>query len=43
MDPLTAFSLACGVIQVVDLSTKIVVKCRELRMEPRLKTKRSSR
>lgn len=30
MDPLTAFSLACGVIQVVDFSTKIVVKCREI-------------
>ena len=30
MDPLTAFSLACGVIQVVDFSTKIVGKCREL-------------
>ena len=30
MDPLTAFSLACGVIQVVDFSTKIVVKCRQI-------------
>lgn len=30
MDPLTAFVLACGVIQVVDFSTKIVVKCREI-------------
>lgn len=30
MDPLSAFSLACGVIQVVDFSTKIVVKCREM-------------
>lgn len=30
MDPLTAFSLACGVIQVVDFSTKVVVKCREI-------------
>lgn len=30
MDPLTAFSLACNVIQVVDFSTKIVVTCREL-------------
>ncbi len=30
MDPLTAFSLACGVFQVVDFSTKIVSKCREV-------------
>ena len=30
MDPLTAFSLTCGVIQVVDFSAKIVGKCREL-------------
>ena len=30
MDPITAFSLACGVIQVVDFSTKVVVKCREI-------------
>ncbi len=30
MDPLTAFSLACGVFQVVDFSTKIVSKCREM-------------
>lgn len=30
MDPLTAFVLACGVIQVVDFSTKVVVKCREI-------------
>lgn len=30
MDPLTAFSLTCGVIQVVDFSTKIVVKCRQI-------------
>ena len=30
MDPLTAFSLTCGVIQVVDFSTKIVVRCRQL-------------
>ena len=30
MDPLTAFSLACGVIQVVDFSTKVVVKFREI-------------
>ena len=30
MDPLTAFSLACGVIQVVDFSTKILGKCKEI-------------
>ena len=31
MDPLTAFSLASGVIQVVDFSTRIIGKYRELR------------
>ncbi len=30
MDPFTALSLACGIIQVVDFSTKAVTKCREL-------------
>ena len=30
MDPLTAFSLACGVIQVVDFSTKAVTLCAQL-------------
>ena len=30
MDPLTAFSLTCGVIQVIDISTKIVVRCRQI-------------
>ena len=30
MDPLSAFSLACGVIQVVDFSTEVVKKAREL-------------
>ena len=30
MDPLTAFSLTCGVIQVVDFSTKVAVKCRQI-------------
>ena len=29
MDPLTAFSLACGVIQVVDFSMKVLAKCKE--------------
>ena len=30
MDPLTAFSLACNVIQIIDFSAKIVTKCKEL-------------
>ena len=30
MDPVSAFSVACGVIQVVDFSTKVVSKTREL-------------
>ena len=30
MDPVTAFSLTCGVIQVVEFSTKVVVKCRQI-------------
>ena len=30
MDPVTAFSIACGVIQIVDFSTKVVSKCREV-------------
>ena len=30
MDPLTAFSLACSVIQVVNYSLNVVVKCREI-------------
>lgn len=30
MDPLTAFSVACGVIQVVDFCKKVVDKCREI-------------
>ena len=30
MDPLTALSLACNVIQVIDFSAKIVTKCKEL-------------
>ena len=33
MDPLTAFSLVCGVIQVVDFSTKTLLKCKELHKE----------
>lgn len=33
MDPVSAFSLACGVIQVVDFSLKISSKCRELYKE----------
>ena len=30
MDPATAFSLACGVIQVVDFSIKVLDKCKEI-------------
>lgn len=30
MDLITAFSIACGVIQLVDFSTKVVFKCREV-------------
>ena len=30
MDPLTALSLACNAIQVIDFSAKIVSKCKEL-------------
>ena len=33
MDPLTAFSLACGVIQVIDFSTKTLIKCQEIYKE----------
>ena len=29
MDPITAFSLAAGVLQVIDLSLKALSKCRE--------------
>jgi hypothetical protein len=30
MDPVSAFSLACGVIQVVDFSTRVIASFREL-------------
>lgn len=30
MDPLTAFGLACGVIQVVDFGTKTLITCKEI-------------
>jgi len=30
MDPITAFSLACGVIQVIDFNTKVLSQCREI-------------
>ncbi len=30
MDPFTAFSLVCGIVQLVDFSTEVVEKCREL-------------
>ena len=30
MDPFAAFSLACGVIQIIDFSAKVAKKCHEL-------------
>ena len=30
MDPITAFSLVCGIIQLVDFSSEVMKKCREL-------------
>lgn len=36
MDPFTAFSLACGVIQVVDFINKILIKCKEMYEEDSL-------
>ena len=30
MDPLSAFNLACGIIQVLDFSTKALSRCKEL-------------
>ena len=30
MDPITAFSLACGVFEIVNFSGEVVKKCREL-------------
>lgn len=30
MDPVTAFSLAAGILQVVDISFKAVSRCREI-------------
>ena len=30
MDPTAAFGLVCGIIQVIDFSTKVVKKCHEL-------------
>ena len=30
MDPLTVFSLACSVVQVVDFSIKVLSSCREI-------------
>jgi len=30
MDPLTAFSLACGILQVLDFSAKLLSQCREI-------------
>ena len=41
MDPLTAFSLACGVIQVIDFSTKTLMECREIYREGTLSDHRN--
>lgn len=41
MDPLTAFSLACGVIQVIDFSTKTLMKCKEIYKEGSLSDHRN--
>lgn len=30
MDPITAFSLAAGILQVVDISSKAIAKCHEV-------------
>lgn len=30
MDPFNAFSLACGIIQIIDFSIKVAKKCHEL-------------
>lgn len=30
MDPFSAFSLACGIIQIIDFSTEVAKKCRDL-------------
>ena len=30
MDPVTAFSLACGIIQVIDFSARVISKCQEI-------------
>ena len=41
MDPVTAFGLAAGVLQVVDLSFKALSKCREIYTEGSLAENRS--
>ena len=42
MDPVTAFGLAAGVLQVVDLSFKVLSKCREIYTEGSLAENRST-
>ena len=41
MDPLTTFSVACGVIQVIDFSSKTLMTCREIYKEGSLSDYRS--
>lgn len=42
MDPVTAFSLAAGVLQVVDLSFKALARCQELYKDGSLAEHRST-
>lgn len=42
MDPVTAFSLAAGVIQVIDLSSKALSKCREIHKDGSLAQNRAT-
>lgn len=42
MDPVTAFSLAAGVIQVIDCSFKVVKICRELKKDGSLAPHRNT-
>ena len=41
MDPITAFGLAANIVQVVDMSTKALLKCRELYQDGSLAEHRS--
>ena len=43
MDPITAFSLAAGVLQVIDLSFKTLSKCKEIYSHGSLAENRNTR